>query len=142
MIKYLIKKKMEKEAEEHGKKILIYSGVILTGLGVYFSYKAMKNHKQNRHIDDTHYLVDSEYDMYKYDDEVKYDEKSELEEKVDEFNSRRINCENCPHVSQEDMVNYVNSIEDSKEDIKISENDYKEDKYDKYEYLQDDLEEK
>ncbi|MGL5311736.1 MAG: hypothetical protein ACRC92_00675 [Peptostreptococcaceae bacterium] len=142
MIKYLIKKKMQKEAEEHGKKVLIYTGAVLTGVGVYVSYKAIKNHRRKRQMDDTHYLVDSEYDMYNYDDEVEESEKSELQQKVDEFNSRRINCENCPDVSTEEMVNYVESIKDSKDDVEINEEDYKEEAYDKYEYYEDDLEEK
>ncbi|HAT4601674.1 TPA: hypothetical protein I9395_002952, partial [Clostridioides difficile] len=57
---------------------------------------------------------------------------------VKEFNSRRINCENCPHVSQEEMMQYVNSVKDVKEDIDLHEdakkdNIYKEDEYKKYE---------
>lgn len=139
MIKYLIKKKMQKEAEEHGKKVLIYTGAVLTGVGVYVSYKAIKNHRRKRQMDDAHYLVDSEYDMYNYDDEV---EEDELQQKVDEFNSRRINCENCPDVSTEEMINYVESIKDSKDDVEINEEDYKEEEYDKYEYYEEDLEEK
>lgn len=141
MIKYLIKKKIQKEAEEKGKKALIYTGVVMTGVGVYLSYKMIKNHRQKR-LDETHYLIDSEYDL---DDEFDYEEdseKSELQEKVEEFNLRRINCENSPHVPQEEVNHYINSIEDSKDNIEINENDYKEDKYDKYEYLEEDLEDK
>lgn len=142
MIKYLVKKKMQKEAEEHGKKVLIYTGAVLAGVGVYFSYKAIKHHRQKGQTEDNCYLVDSEYDMYNYDDEVEYDEKNELEKKVDEFNSRRINYDNCPHASQEEMINYVNSTEDTKDDIEIDESDYKEDEYDKYDYYEEELEEK
>ncbi|HBH0906729.1 TPA: hypothetical protein KR792_002873, partial [Clostridioides difficile] len=47
-------------------------------------------------------------------------------------------CENCPHVSQEEMMQYVNSVKDVKEDIDLHEdakkdNIYKEDEYKKYE---------
>lgn len=142
MIKYLIKKKIQKEAEEHGKKVLMYTGAVLTGVGVYVSYKAIKNRRRKRQMDDIHYLVDSEYDMYNHDDEVEKNEKSELQQKVDEFNSRRISYENCPDVSTEEMVNYVESIKNSKDDVEINEEDYKEEAYDKYEYYEDDLEEK
>lgn len=57
----------------------------------------------------TNYYGNSDYDDYKYDEfdydcdcrDTKQDYEYEELKKVKEFNSRRINCENCPHVSQE-----------------------------------------
>ena len=141
MVKYLIKKKMKKENEENGKKALIYSGAVLTGVGAYFSYKAIKNHKLNKELEEESYLEDSEYEIYNYDKEK--DENNDLEEKVKEFNSRRINYDNCPQVSKEDLENYVNDSEvhkkEEKNEIDLDENGYKEEGYDKYEYYEGDL---
>ena len=141
MVKYFIEKKIEKEVEQNGKKALILTGAILTGIGAYASYKAIKKYMTNLKQDDNeseHYLIDSEYEIYNYDD----NEKNELEEKVNEFNSRRINSDNSNHVSQEDMANYVNSIEDTKDEVEINKGDYKEDEYEKYEYYEEDLKDK
>ena len=141
MVKYFIEKKIEKEVEQNGKKALIFTGAILTGIGAYASYKAIKKYMTNLKQDDNeseHYLIDSEYEIYNYDD----NEKNELEEKVNEFNSRRINSDNSNHVSQEDMANYVNSTEDTKDEVEINKGDYKEDEYEKYEYYEEDLKDK
>lgn len=141
MVKYFIEKKIEKEVEQNGKKALILTGAILTGIGAYASYKAIKKYMTNLRQDDNqseHYLIDSEYEIYNYED----NEKNELEEKVNEFNSRRINSDNSNHVSQEDMANYVNSIEDTKDEVEINKGDYKEDEYEKYEYYEEDLKDK
>ena len=141
MVKYFIEKKIEKEVEQNGKKALILTGAILTGIGAYASYKAIKKYMTNLKQDDNqseHYLIDSEYEIYNYED----NEKNELEEKVNEFNSRRINSDNSNHVSQEDMANYVNSIEDTKDDVEINKGYYKEDEYEKYEYYEEDLKHK
>ncbi|MBQ8998698.1 MAG: hypothetical protein IJ086_08455 [Clostridium sp.] len=141
MVKYFIEKKIEKEVEQNGKKALILTGAILTGIGAYASYKAIKKYMTNLKQDDNqseHYLIDSEYEIYNYED----NEKNELEEKVNEFNSRRINSDNSNHVSQEDMANYVNSIEDTKDEVEINKGDYKEDEYEKYEYYEEDLKDK
>ena len=144
MIKYLIKKKMKKEAEENGKKALIYTGAILTGVGAYFSYKAIKNYRINKELEEERYLEDSEYEIYNYDNDLESKkEDEELEEKVNEFNSRRINCETCPQVSKEELESYVKDSEEhkkeEKEEIVLDESQYKEEKYDKYEYYEDDL---
>ncbi|HSQ89079.1 hypothetical protein [Romboutsia sp.] len=139
MVKYLLKKKMQKEVEERGKRALIYGGAVLTGTGVYFSYRAIKNRKLNKGLAEESYLNDSEYEIYNYDKE----ENDELEEKVKEFNSRRINYDNCEQVSKNDLEDYVNKSEVYKEEEKngigLDENEYKEKGYDKYEYYEDGL---
>lgn len=135
-MKNLVKKKVQKEVKHNGKKALIYGGAVLTGAGAYFSYKAIKNHKLNKELEEDSYFQDSEYEIYNYDN----NENSELEEKVNEFNSRRMNYDNCTHVSKEDLESYVNeSQEDKKEDMDIDQNAYKEEPYEKYEYYEDDL---
>lgn len=137
-MKNLVKKKVQKEVKHNGKKALIYGGAVLTGAGAYFSYKAIKNHKLNKELEEDGYFQDSEYEIYNYDNDN--NENSELEEKVNEFNSRRMNYDNCTHVSKEDLESYVNeSQEDNKEDIDIDQNAYKEEPYEKYEYYEDDL---
>jgi len=141
MMKYCIKQKLENEVEQNGKKILIYTGAVLAGVGAYLSYKAIKNHKQKSQKEDDYYLTDNECDIYNYDD-LEENEKNELEEKVNEFNSRRINHDNSPHISKEEMTSYVNSVEDTKDDVQINKGDYREDEYDKYDYYEDHLEEK
>lgn len=143
MIKYLIKKKMKKEAEQNGKKVLIYSGAILTGVGAYFSYRAIKNHKLNKELEEGNYLEDSEYEIYNYDNDNEKDENNDLDEKVKEFNSRRINYDNCTQVSKEDLESYVNEskvhTKEEKDQTDLDKNEYKEEKYEKYEYYEDDL---
>lgn len=51
MIKYLITKKVKDEAMKKTKKALIYSGIVLTGIGAVCSYNAMKKMKQNNEQD-------------------------------------------------------------------------------------------
>lgn len=139
MVKYLVKKKMKKEAEEKGKKALIYTGAVLTGVGAYFSYRAIKNHKINKELEEERFLEDSEYEIYNYEN----DEKSELEEKVKEFNSRRINFDDSNHSSKEELESYVKESEEIKEDekdeIALDKEVYKENEYDKYDYYEEDL---
>ncbi|MGL5348415.1 MAG: hypothetical protein ACRDA3_13795 [Peptostreptococcaceae bacterium] len=142
MIQYLIKRKVKKEVEEKGKKVLIYTGAIAAGIGIYASYKIIKNHKQKNQDEDSYYLSNNEFDLYDYEDEEYSKEEEELEEKIDEFNSRRLNCDNCTQISQTDMNSYIDSIEDTKDEIQIDKEDYKEDKYDEYEYIEEDLENK
>ncbi|MGX4600633.1 hypothetical protein [Faecalimicrobium sp. JNUCC 81] len=152
MIKYLIKKKVKREAEEKGKKMLLYSGVVITGVGAYCSYKAIKKYKQNRNSEN--YLDDSEYDIYAYDEYgcdhecgcESYEEvneenfpKDELEEKIEEFNSRRITDENTPDADVNEMESKLNKVGNNKIDIKINENNYKEDDYNKYDHYENDL---
>lgn len=144
MIEYLIKRKVKKEVEEKGKKVLIYTGAIATGVGIYFSYKMIKNRKAKKEIDnDTYYLNNEEYDLYEeeYNDNNEIKD-SELEEKIDEFNSRRLNSEDSLHVPQIEIDSYIDSVEDTKDDIEIDKDDFKEDEYEKYEYIEEDLEKK
>lgn len=139
MVKYLVKRKMKKESQKNGKKALIYTGAVLTGVGAYFSYRAIKNHKINKELEEEQFLEDSEYELYNYEDE----EKEELQEKVNEFNSKRINGDEYPHTSKEQLESYVKESEEykkeEKDEIVLDENNYKEEEYDKYEYYEDDL---
>ncbi|RDY24623.1 hypothetical protein CHF27_000025 [Romboutsia maritimum] len=138
MLKYLIKKQVPKNVvPQKGKKAMIYGGTILAGAGIYFSYKAIQNHKKNK--DDYNYL-DNEYNMYDYNYGENYkedNEDDELEEKVEEFNSRRINQDNCPHVEKEEMKQHLNNVQDNKENAEIDKEQYKEGYYDKYELYKD-----
>lgn len=144
MIRYMIKKKMKKEAGERGKRVLLYSGVAIAGVGTYCSYRAIKRYKQNKNSEN--YIDNSEYDIYAYDEygfdnnEVMEEEnfpKSELEEKVEEFNSRRITDENTPDADINEMESKLNKVGNSK--TGIIEDDYKEEDYDKYNYYDNDL---
>lgn len=151
MLKYLIKKEIEKEATQKGKKAVIYTGIVLAGVGAYFTYKAIKNrNKFYDEFDDIEYLNDDVCEcedcnckrdtnyknQYKKEDELE----DELEEKIEEINSRRINYQNCPHVSKEDLDQYVNNIENEKKKVDIDKEQYKEGYYDKYEFYEDDKE--
>lgn len=155
MISYLIKKKVEKETKEHGKKLMIYAGVALAGVGAYWAYKAVKKSKNNFEEEELRYLTSDDYDEDEYTqlfdkaiedeytglfdsaiekEEHKSNEGSDLEQKIEEFNSRRITCENCPHVTQEEMQDFLDKAKSSKDDVEINPEDYKEENYDKYEY--------
>ena len=128
MLTYLMKKQMHKKDDGMIKPMMI-TGAVITGVGAYAVYKMVKSHKSNSQMVNTNYYGNSDYDDYEYE---------ELKKKVKEFNSRRINCENCPHVSQEEMMQYVNSVKDVKEELDLHEdakkdNIYKEDEYKKYE---------
>lgn len=155
MITYLIKKKVEKEAKEHGKKLMIYAGVALAGVGAYWAYKAVKKSKMDFDEEELKYLTSDDYDEEKYaelfdkaiEDEytglfdsaiekekTKSSEDCDLEQKIEEFNSRRITCENCPHVTQEEMQDFLDKAKSSKNDVEINPEDYKEENYENYEY--------
>lgn len=144
MIRYMIKRKMKKEAGERGRRVLLYSGVAITGVGAYCSYRAIKKYKQNRNSEN--YIDNSEYDIYAYggygfdNNEAMEEEnfpKSELEEKIDEFNSRRITDENTPDADVNEMESKLNKVGNSK--TEIIEDDYKQEDYDKYNYYDNDL---
>lgn len=60
MIKYLITKKVRNEAMKKTKKALIYSGIVLTGIGAICSYNAMKKMKQNNEQED---IENDEYEQ-------------------------------------------------------------------------------
>ena len=129
MIKYMIKRKVKNEMLENRKKIAIYTGIsVASTAGVYFSYKAIKKIK-NKHKDEIQYLECKKDKINVFENDLEY---NELKEKVDEFNSRRICCENCEDSSPKEMNRYVNSIKDYKKDVKIDE--YESEEYDKYEY--------
>ena len=129
MIKYLIKRKVKNEMLENSKKIAFYTGVAASTAGVYISYKAIKK-MRSRKKDEIEYL---EYEEYKSDELDNELEKDELKEKVDEFNSRRICCENCEDASPEEMEKHINSIKDDKENMKIDIDEYKSEEYENYE---------
>lgn len=129
MIKYLLKKKLEKEVVENGKKVAIYTGVASIGVGAYLVYRIMK--KSKKEYENIKYLDDIEIDNENDIEEV---DENELEEKILEFNSRRITCENCPHVSQEDLMRYVDKVKDAKKEVKLDTDSYREEEYENYEY--------
>lgn len=130
MIKYLIKRKVEKEILQNGRKIAFYTGVaVVSTAGVYLSYKTMKK-MRNKNEDEIQYLEDSEYELNNLQND-------ELKAKVDEFNSRRICSENCEDASPEEMIKQINSIKDDKENMKVDEHEYESQEYENYE---DDIE--
>lgn len=130
MIKYLVKRKVENELMKNSKKIAMYTGVgvAVLGTGAYFSYKTIKRRKDLR--EEIQYLEDEEYEINNFEEDL---EKQELKDKVDEFNSRRICCENCEDASQDELKKYVDSISEDKKNVKIDENLYENDKYEQYE---------
>ncbi|MGL5694775.1 MAG: hypothetical protein ACRCXA_11900 [Peptostreptococcaceae bacterium] len=152
MIKYLVTKAMKIEAEkmrkdaedklESGKKKAIYVGVtLLAGAGAYISYKVIKNYMFERGIDaDLEYLESlEEYDEDSDDDyaygisnEEKEEYNDEMVEKINEFNSRRLNCENDEIVSPEQLNHYIDQVKVDKDEVEINKDDFEEEKYDKY----------
>lgn len=151
MITYLLQKKFEKEVEENSKKMMVYAGIALAGVGAFWVYKTMKKSKMNNEEQDHKYLTNKSYDEDKYkelfdqaiEEEEKQDiEQKELEKKVEEFNSRRISYENCPQVSQEEMQDFLDKVKDGKNDVEVNKEDYKEEDYENYEYYDDNLIEK
>ncbi|MCC0666956.1 hypothetical protein [Clostridioides sp. ZZV14-6153] len=149
MLTYLIKRQMNKK-DDGMSKPMMFAGAVITGVGAYATYRMIKNIKSKSQMSqmiDKEYYGNNQYNDYKYDEfgyecdcsDKKQDyEYEELKKKVREFNSRRINCENCPHVSQEEMMHYVNSVKNDKKDIDLHEDDkknniYKEEEYKKYE---------
>ena len=131
MIKYMIKRKVKNEILENRKKIAVYTGLAAAAstAGVYISYKTIKKMK-NRKKDQIQYLEYEEDEINDFENELENDE---LKEKVDEFNSRRICCENCEDSSPKEMNKYINSIKDDKENMEINENEYESEEYDNYE---------
>lgn len=143
MITYFLKKKIEKETEEHGKKMMIYAGIALAGVGAYCVYKAVKNSRMNFEEEEERYLSHEDYDEDEYAElfdqaieevDKKDAEKKDIEKKVEEFNSRRISCENCTDATQEEMQDFLDKAKDGKKDVQVNPEDYKEEEYDKYEY--------
>ena len=131
MIKYMIKRKVKNELVENRKKVALYTGLAAaSATGIYISYKLIKKIK-DKNEDDFNYLeYDEDEEFRQFEKEL---DKQELKEKVDEFNSRRICSENCDDSSPEEMTKYIDSIEDDKKNIKIDEDEYKDDKYEEYE---------
>lgn len=128
MIKNMIKRKVKNEISQNRKKIAIYTGVSVASIaGSYFSYKVIKKIK-NKHRDEIQYLDCKKDEENSLRDESEY---NELKEKVDEFNSRRICCENCEDSSPEDIKKHIDSIKDYKKNVEI--NEYEIEKYDNYE---------
>ncbi|MEF9992182.1 MAG: hypothetical protein RSD22_09180 [Romboutsia sp.] len=134
MIKYLFKKKVEKEVAEHGKKIAIYTAVAMTGVGAYLIYKSAKKSRHDYENEFMEYLNHNEYVDNGYGVEEDVEGKNDLEKKVDEFNSRRITYENSPQVCLDEMEHYVDTVEDGKKEVNIDKEDYKEEEYENYEY--------
>lgn len=114
MVAYLLKQKIKKEAKKPSKKTLICAGSIALGVGAYFAYKSMKNKCCNNgcgcELDEDY---NYEYEVYQNQKEKK--ERDDLEQKIYEFNSNRITSENTPHVSKEELEDYVNKSEEYKE---------------------------
>jgi len=128
MIKYIIKRKVKNEMLENRKKIAFYIGLAAASTaGAYLSYKVIKKIRNKNEIQ---YLEYEEDELNDFNDQLNNDE---LKEKVDEFNSRRICCENCEDVSPEEMTKYINSIEDDKKNVEINENEYETEEYENYE---------
>lgn len=143
MIRQLATKAIKKEAEkvyDDNKKTLIYAGgIVLAGIGLYASYKAVKYFMVNKEYkDDLDYLEslenkdDLEYGYYDYSEET-ITEDDELKEKIDEFNSRRLNTENEEIVSPNELNSYIENIKVDKDDAEIDlEVDESEEKYENY----------
>lgn len=143
MIGQLATKAIKKEAEkvyDDNKKTLIYAGgIVLAGIGLYASYKAVKSFMVNKEYkDDLDYLEslenedDLEYGYYDYSEET-ITEDDELKEKIDEFNSRRLNTENEEIVSPNELNSYIENIKVDKDDAEIDlEVDESEEKYENY----------
>ena len=128
MIKYLIKRKVNKEISENRRKIAIYTGITIATVGVYFSYKTFKKLKNNK--EEMYYIENEKYELNNLRKELEH---KELQQKVDEFNSRRISSENSEEVEQNEVKKYVDSIKDDKDKANINENEYDKEKYDEYE---------
>ena len=134
MIKYLVKRKVKNEMLEKSKKVALYTGIAaVSTVGGYISYKAIKKMRSRRE-DKIEYLEYEEYDSDDLENEL---EKDELKEKVNEFNFRRICCENCEDALPGEIQKHINSIKDDKENMKIDTDEYKSEEYENYE---DDIE--
>lgn len=146
MIKYLITKVAQEEAERKmkDKKMMMYATVgVLAGVGAYVSYRAIRNCMANRELEkDLEYLQSYEDELnqdYIEDEYIKEknnkeedNEKEELREKVDEFNSRRLSCENEEVVSQKELNHCVDQIKSDKDNADIDKEYLKKEKYDEY----------
>lgn len=146
MIKYLITKKVKDEAMKKTKKALIYSGIVLTGIGAICSYKVIKKMKDNNEENETKLIPEScgcGCHSHKEDTVTGFKEiqpeETVLEEKIKEFNSQRITDENTPDASTDEMKSKLNKVKDTKDEVIINKEDYQKEKYEEYEYYEDDL---
>lgn len=155
MIKYLITKKVKDESMKKTKKALIYSGIVLTGIGAICSYNVIKKMKYNNEQNEQ----DTNNDQYKtklipescgcgchsHKEETVtgfkeiQPEEIELEEKIKEFNSQRITDENTPDASKDEMQSKLNKVKDTKGEVIVNKEDYQKEKYEEYEYYEDSL---
>jgi len=128
MIRQLATKALKNEAEQvcdDNKKTLIYAGgIVLAGIGLYASYRAVKHFMVDKQYkEDLDYLEslndNLDYDYYDNDDE-NISEDQQLKEKVDEFNSRRLNSENEEIVSPNELNSYIEKIKVDKDDAQIN----------------------
>jgi hypothetical protein len=119
MINYILKKKIEKETQQHTKKLMMFTGAVLASVGAVCAYKSIK-----RRLDE---FEDFELEEFENDfDEEEYIklfdeslENEQMKEKVDEFNSRRITSKNCIDSSQREMQSFIDKAKD--ENIEIDE---------------------
>lgn len=146
MIKYLITKKVKDEAMKKTKKALIYSGIVLTGIGAICSYNVIKKMKHNNEENETKLIPEScgcGCHSHKEDTVTGFKEiqpeETVLEEKIKEFNSQRITDENTPDASTDEMKSKLNKVKDTKDEVIINKEDYQKEKYEEYEYYEDDL---
>lgn len=128
MIKYLIKRKINKEISENRRKIAIYTGITVATVGAYFSYKTFKKLKNNK--EEMYYIDNEKYEINNLRNNLEH---YELQKKVDEFNSRRLSSKNSEEVEQNEVKKYVDSIKDDKDKVNINEDEYNKEKYDGYE---------
>lgn len=146
MIKYLITKKVKDESMKKTKKALIYSGIVLTGIGAICSYNVIKKMKHNNEENETKLIAEScgcGCHSHKEDTVTGFKEiqpeETVLEEKIKEFNSQRITDENTPDASTDEMKSKLNKVKDTKDEVIINKEDYQKEKYEEYEYYEDAL---
>lgn len=146
MIKYLITKKVKDESMKKTKKALIYSGIVLTGIGAICSYNVIKKMKHNNEENETKLIPEScgcGCHSHKEDTVTGFKEiqpeETALEEKIKEFNSQRITDENTPDASTDEMKSKLNKVKDTKDEVIVNKEDYQKEKYEEYEYYEDAL---
>lgn len=146
MIKYLITKKVKDESMKKTKKALIYSGIVLTGIGAICSYNVIKKMKHNNEENETKLIPEScgcGCHSHKEDTVTGFKEiqpeETVLEEKIKEFNSQRITDENTPDASTDEMKSKLNKVKDTKDEVIVNKEDYQKEKYEEYEYYEDAL---
>lgn len=146
MIKYLITKKVKDESMKKTKKALIYSGIVLTGIGAICSYNVIKKMKHNNEENETKLIPEScgcGCHSHKEDTVIGFKEiqpeETELEEKIKEFNSQRITDENTPDASKDEIQSKLNKVKDTKDEVIVNKEDYQKEKYEEYEYYEDAL---